>query len=105
MKELLVYDPGKRKLVLCGYLDGNVFVRNVNSKRHFMNIVQGYGIQENAFDELKKREIEDILIKEQDTKKEWSSKLSDWEDNGKTGDYGNGKQRFLSTKYMFSSGD
>ena len=105
MKKLLVYDPRKRKLVLCGHVDGNTFIRNVVSRKHFMKIVGGYGIQENAFVELKNREIENILLKEEDTKKTWSSTLSDWEEKGKVADYGNGKQRFLSTKYMFAGGD
>ncbi len=103
MKKLLVYDPQKRKLVLCGYVNDDTFIRHVNSKKHFMKIVDGYGIQETAFDELRKREIKNILIEEEDTKTSWTSKVDDWKNNGKVADYGNGEQRFLSMKYMFGS--
>ena len=100
MKKLLVYDPGKRKLVQCGYIDEKIFIKPVISRKHFMKVVGGYGIQETAFDELIKREVEDILLKEEDTKVDWISKTEDWERMGRVADYGNGRQRFLATKYM-----
>jgi hypothetical protein len=100
MRKLLVFDPNKNKLVLCGYVDKDTFLRDVNSTRHFMKVVGGYGVQEIAFEELEKRGIKNVLIRETDTKKNWFSKLSDWIDHGKVGDYGHGKQRFLGMKHM-----
>ena len=100
MNKLLVFDPTKQKLVLCGNVDGDTFIREVNSKKHFMKIVKGYGIQEEAFAELEKRNIKNIKLKETDTNIDWYSELSDWVEHGRVADFGHGPQRFLSTKYM-----
>ena len=100
MRKLLVLDPAKEKLVLCGYVNGDTFIRNVVSYKHFMKIVGGYGIQELAFAELEKRDIKNVLLKETDTGKSWYSKLDDWTTNGKVANYGHGQQRFLSMKDM-----
>ena len=100
MNKLLVFDPAKQKLVLCGYVDGDTFLRDVNSKIHFMNVVGGYGVQELAFAELAKRNMQNVILKEVDTNLNWYSKFSDWTEHGKVADYGHGKQRFLSKKYM-----
>ena len=100
MRKLLVFDPAKQKLALCGYVDGNAFIRDVVSYKHFMQIVGGYGIQELAFTELQKRDIKNVMLRETDTGKNWYSKLGDWVDHGKVADYGHGQQRFLSMKYM-----
>ena len=100
MRKLLVKDPTKDKLVLAGFVDGDTFRRHVTSYRHFMKIVGGYGIQEIAFEELQKRKIKNILLEEKDTGKSWYSKLDDWTEHGKVADYGHGRQRFLSMRYM-----
>jgi hypothetical protein len=99
MRKLLAFDPTKKKLVLCGYVDKDSFIRNVSSE-HFMRVVGGYGIQEIAFKELEKRKVKNVLLKETDTKKNWYSKLSDWMEHGRVADYGHGQQRFLSLNYM-----
>ena len=100
MRKLLAKDPAKNKLVLCGYTDGDMFIRNVHSIKHFMRVTGGYGIQEVGFQEILKRGIEKVLMKETDTKKQWASNIKAWKDNSRVADYGNGKQRFLSLKYM-----
>lgn len=97
--KLLTWDPRKNKEVLVGEIIGDTLFRDVTSK-HFMRVVDGYGIQESALTKLQIGNITKIVIKETDSGKQWESKVSDWTEHGKSADYGNGKQRFLSLKYM-----
>lgn len=97
--KLLCYDPTKKKNVLCGEIIGDTFFRWVKPE-HFMRVLQGYGIQEIAFQELVGRKVKKIILKETDTSQRWGSEVSDWLKNGKIADFGNGPQRFLSLKYM-----
>ncbi len=94
-------DPEKGILVTCGYIDGTIFTRNVKPE-HFMRVVGGYGIQEQVFDYLKNNNIETIILKV-DGGEWWESPLSTWVEHGNVANYGHGKQRFLSTKYMSRS--
>lgn len=97
--KILTYDIRKKKTVLCGELEGETFRREVNS-RHFMRVVGGYGIQEDAFQKLCEKRAKKILIHVENTSTTWESVIEDWKINSKTMDFGNGKQRFLSLKYM-----
>lgn len=67
-----------------------------------MNVVGGYGIQEDAFQELVKQNCKFIVFREIDTGKNLFSQISTWLDRPKVhiGNYGNGLQRFLGEKYM-----
>lgn len=89
------FDPKKQKVVKIGKIISGVLYKNVLPK-HFMRIVNGYGIQYDAFNELKVSKI--IIIEENGNK--WESKPSDWKINGKIMDFNSGKQIFLSLKYM-----
>ena len=97
--KLLTYDPAKNRTVLCGELIGDTLFRDVEAK-HFMRVVQGYGIQEVAFQKILEEGIKKIVLKEKHTKKNWEATTDRWIDKGKVIDYGHGKQRFLSMKYM-----
>lgn len=99
MIKLNVYDPKKRKLVLCGLTIGNALFREV-SKKHFMRVVDGYGIQKEAFDVFREKGIERIILKEKESGLKWESSVADWRIFGRLADYGHGKQWFLSMKYM-----
>ena len=65
-----------------------------------MRVVDGYGIQADALYALKDKGIEKIIIIENGSGLNWHSLVSDWQMFGKLADYGNGKQWFLSMKYM-----
>lgn len=97
--KLLTFDPAKNKKVLCGELIADTLFRDVEPK-HFMQVVQGYGIQEVAFQEAMKRGVKKIVLKETHTGHQWESDIPDWILHGRVADYGHGKQRFLSTSYM-----
>lgn len=97
--KILDYDPKKRKMVLCGELSDGTFLRTVGSK-HFMRVIGGYGIQEGAFQEILEKGCKKIVIYEAHTKNYWESDISNWLEHCHIADYGNGKQRFLSLKYM-----
>lgn len=92
------FDKKKNKVVTAGEIRDNVFVKKVKPK-HFMRVVQGYGVQENVFDKLMDEGIKEIwLIKS--NKEKLISNIIQWKLFGKVADYGSGKQRFLSEKYM-----
>lgn len=65
-----------------------------------MNILGGYGIQEVAFQEFLERGGEYIIEKVLPTNDMWKSSKKDWLEHGRVMDYGWGKQRFLSLKFM-----
>lgn len=76
-----------------------MLVRKVEPK-HFMRVLQGYGIQDIAFQEICKLGIKYIGLKEIHAGDTLYSKVEVWKDKGAVKDYGHGKQRFLSIKYM-----
>jgi len=94
-------DPGKKKEIFCGTIADNIFYRSVKNA-HFMVKESGYGIQMEVLQRLLIFGVDVIVIttKAGTTLK---SRLSDWGKNGKVKDYGNGKQVFLSTKFMKST--
>jgi hypothetical protein len=99
--KLLVWDPKKKKTVLCGILTptGKTLGRVVKPE-HFMNIVQGYGIQEIAFEKALQMGVKQIALQEIHTHDVLLATSISWLNMGKVADYGSGKQRFLSVKYM-----
>lgn len=86
-------------MVLCGEVNGDTFTRTVSTK-HFMRVVGGYGISEDAFIELGAKGIKKLIIKVKETGDQWETTPQDWLTHAKVADYGSGKQRFLSLKYM-----
>lgn len=97
--KILAYDPRKAKYVLVGRLVRGTLTRQVESK-HYMRIVDGYGIQEHAFQEILNKKTKYIIQEVKETKDKWKSSVKDWIKHGHVADYGHGKQRFLSLKYM-----
>lgn len=99
--KLYTFDTRKQKKVLIGEIQGEALFKTVNPAKHFMRIVDGYGIQYQAFQELKAKQIKKIIIKET-TGNQWEATLQTWIDNSKVADYGSGKQVFMSLKFMNS---
>ena len=97
--KITTFDPKKGKVVLCGEAIGDTLFRWVKPE-HFLRVVQGYGIQEVAFQETMRRGIKKIVLKETNTEQRWEADIKTWKFNSKIADYGHGKQRFLSLKYM-----
>ena len=96
--KLYTFDPKKLKKVLVGEIVGYTLYKDVTPK-HFMRIVDGWGIQEGAFGDAIEKGVRKVVIRT-DTGKQWESDMLDWMEHGLSADYGNGKQRFLSLKYM-----
>ena len=57
--KLTTYDTKKKKVVLCGELRNGILFRKVKPE-HFMKVVNGYGIQEVAFQTILERQIKKI---------------------------------------------
>jgi hypothetical protein len=55
-----VYDPRKQRDIVAGYVEGNIFVKEITKASHFLRIAQGYAIQETAIDICKARELKYI---------------------------------------------
>lgn len=97
--KVYAYDPRRRTYIRAGSKVGDVYFKNVSSK-HFMRVVNGYGIQYDVVREMKTLGVKRIEILEDDTGKKWVSDVAEWDIHSKTADYGHGKQVFLSLKYM-----
>lgn len=99
MSKIYAHDNFKNKIILCGDLRGETFYKNVKSY-HFFKICNGYGIQETGFQEICEKKCKKVIISESDTNQSWISTIKDWKEHGAIKDFGSGKQRFLSMKYM-----
>ena len=98
MEKIYAYDPGKRKRILAGYIDGDTFIKDVKPE-HFMKILGGYGIQETVIELLKERAIKTIEIRTEISI--YRAPFSRWiAPDIKVMDQKHGKQRFLPIKYM-----
>lgn len=65
MKKYLSYDlRGKKKIL--GYITGNTYALVRSKKTHFIKALQGYGIPAPIIEQLKVREVSQILIIEKD---------------------------------------
>lgn len=93
------FDPKYRKYMRMGTVIGDVFFKTVEAK-HFMKIVNGYGLQYDAFAQFVMRGVKKIEVLERHTGNTWLSDVVTWTVHGKVADYGRGKQIFLSLKYM-----
>jgi hypothetical protein len=71
-----------------------------DSKKHLMRVMDGYGIQASAFQAMQENDIKEIRIHETDTGIKWKITVADWRLFGRLADYGNGKQWFVSRKFM-----
>lgn len=100
MPTLYAFDPQKRKKIKVGEVIGNGIVIEKNSKKHLMRVMDGYGIQAEAMQTLQDEDIKEIYIHETDSGIKWKVSVSDWRLFGRLADYGNGKQWFLSRKFM-----
>lgn len=98
--DITAFDPKKHQPVKVGVLENDIFYKKCN-KRHFMNIVQGYGIQEEVIQRLVGLRCKKVIIKTKDDVLE--SSLGDWV-NAKIMNFGHGNQRFLPAKYMKGRG-
>jgi hypothetical protein len=98
--KLLTFDTRKQKKVLVGEINGDKLVKKVTAN-HFMRIVNGYGIQYEALAELSDKKIKTIEVHElEGLRRKWTATVKEWIEKSKTMDFGNGKQVFLSLKYM-----
>jgi hypothetical protein len=84
---------------LVGELIGDTLFKDVQPY-HFMRVVGGYGINEDAFQDILSKGCKKIVIKEVNTGKRWEGSVKDWQEHCHIADYGSGKQRFLGLKYM-----
>lgn len=105
-KDIYLEDPIKGK-VKVGSLkttpSGLLFRKNVMRAKHYMRLVEGYGLQKEIFDKFLRGKKGRIAIKEMDTGKFLIASVNTWEEHSKAGNYGDGKQIFLSERYMHGS--
>lgn len=77
-----------------------IYYKKVNSQKHKMRILDGYGIQKEVFDKFLRGKKGKVIIEETDTWTRWEADIKVWEEHGKYANYGEEKQVFLSVKYM-----
>jgi hypothetical protein len=88
------YDPKKRKEVIAGQFENNVFRKKVSPK-HFMIKEKGYGISEDVIQQLIELDCKIVIIK---SKTRTINKKFEDILNKPIKDYGHGKQRFVRVK-------
>ena len=101
MKEYLVYDTGKQKTVCSGIVEGDVFIKSVDSFKHFLRICNGYAIQKQVLEKLR---IDGInLIRIDANENIYSTSVDAYFKHGKEFNLGYGEQVGLDVKFMRKS--
>ena len=98
--DIVTYDRAKDKTVKVGELIGGIFRKSVVRKRHFLRVVSGYAIQEDAIERLKGLDVQKIIIYEKDTKRELAISFSDFLAHSKLWSHGHGKQLVVSERFF-----
>jgi len=90
-----------------GYLQlspkGRVFYKPVKRIKHFMRVVDGYGIQKAVFDEYLRGRKGRVIVHEKDTGKYLVASIKTWTLHSSNQNFGDGKQIFLSERFMHNS--
>lgn len=104
-QSIYTVDPKKGQVVV-GYFDSvrKTLVLPKDRVKHYMRIVEGYGMQIDIYMRAMKRECF-VEIRESGelagSQSIYRSHITDWQTHGKSAEYGgHGTQRFLSLKYM-----
>ena len=96
--DMMTYDVVKKGIVKAGEFRNSVFVKEVTS-RHFMKMLQAYGVQEDVIWKLK--ELSCVKVRIVTPTSILESDFSEWlKPDIKVADYGHGKQRFMPINRM-----
>lgn len=79
--------------------EDGVFRKRVDSTKHYMKIMSGYGLDKSILDSLQEKECVKIKIMEDD-KKVYEIALPDFLNHAVERDFGHGKQMFCSLKFF-----
>lgn len=96
--QILSFDPRKRKQISCGMVSGRDFIKKVKSNKHLLRIYNGYALQEDAFNEIKKQ-CDRIIINEDDHKR-YEISIEDFLKNAISFNAGHGKQLVIQISKM-----
>lgn len=82
-----------------------LFKKNVDKSKHYMRIVKGYGIDKTVFDKFIRGSKGRIMLRENDKGKitYLVASIKTWTDHSSNQNFGDGKQVFLSRKYMHNA--
>ena len=99
-----IQSPSLHYPITVGYLlpkkEGRIFLKEVERAKHFMRILEGYGIQKEVYDTYLRGKRGKVVIEENDTGKFLCADISTWQEHSSAQNYGDGKQIFLSERYM-----
>jgi hypothetical protein len=76
-----------------------LFEKQVQSSKHFLKILNGWGFQEELLNEFKVHNVEEIHVEDVESSKKYITSLFTLIRNGIQGDYGHGMQIFLPLKF------
>jgi hypothetical protein len=102
-------DPKKGRKVKVGVIDGGVFYKRVTRKKHYLNIANGYAIQEDVFmndepmkivDAFSKHGVQKINIFEEDTGETLVIGMLDFLMYSRPWTHGHGRQLVISEKFF-----
>ena len=107
--KIYTYSSQKGRDILVGELTKKnkkiTFTKSVDSRKHKMRIFSGYGIQKDVYDKYLRGKEGRIVFKEKDTGKYLVASIKTWGEHHSGQNFGDGKQIFLSTKFMHNSKD
>ena len=91
------YDPYKQINIIAGEVTGNIFYRKIKDN-HYFRLENGYAIQEEVFDRLKKMGVKKIVLLKGN--ESYEANLNTWYGAGHLVNYGHGEQIVLSVDEM-----
>jgi len=95
--KIKTFDPKKRKEIVAGFIENDVFTRKINDSHYFRKL-NAYGISQDVFYRLYHLGVKSIVLEASTA--QFEASYDDWSNHGVLGDYGNGEQRFLNLEYF-----
>ncbi len=96
---LQTFDYQKNRLITAGRVEGNVFYKQVNRKRHYLWKMSGYAIQREIVSKLMELKIERIVITEKDGLSRWIT-LKDFLHYSRNWSGNHGQQLAIDEKFL-----
>lgn len=98
LRPITVYDAKKQKHVEVGKIGERTFYKKVNRVKHYLRIMQGYAIDEQAVRKLLEMNIDKVVVQE-DTGVQFSISLAGFMEHGINFNLGHGPQVVCPERY------
>ena len=96
--DIYSYDVKKKRRVKAGVVDGDMFIRKVIRKKHYLWTIRGYAISLDVYSEIRKSGVVSIVFQER--KKKLGIHINDFYKKGVRINLGHGPQIAIEEKYL-----